>query len=52
MIVPAAICTSSTAATTRKYLPTLRWLGVSGRNLASTGSIGASIRMFRARTCR
>ena len=30
MIVPAAICTSSTAATTRKYLPTLRWLGVSG----------------------
>ena len=26
MIVPARICSSSTAATTRKYLPILRWL--------------------------
>ncbi len=42
MMVPAAICNSSTAATNRKYLPALRWLGVSGWRLASTGSIGAS----------
>src|SRR5262252_8860163 len=40
MIIPAAICSSSTAATTRKYFPVLRWLGVSGRNLTSVESIG------------
>ena len=46
MIVPAAICSSSTTATTRKYLATLRWLSVSGPNRASTGSIGASSGWF------
>ena len=47
MMMPAAICTSSSAATTRKYLPMRFWLGVSGRNVASTGSIGASSGLFR-----
>ena len=47
MIVPARICTSSNAATTRKYFQIRFWLGVSGRNFASTGSIGASSGLFR-----
>ena len=47
MIVPAAICTSSSAATTRKYFQTRLWLGVSGRNTDSTGSIGASSGLLR-----
>ena len=46
LIVPAAICASSTSATRMKYLPTARWLGVSGPNFASTGSIGASSGSF------
>ena len=31
MMLPTRICNSSTAATTRKYLPTFRWLSVNGR---------------------
>ncbi len=38
MMMPAPICTSKSAATTRKYLPIRLWLGVGGRNVASTGS--------------
>jgi len=41
MIDPTRICSSRTSATTRKYLPMRRWLGVNGVKFASTGSIGA-----------
>src|SRR5579871_684122 len=36
MIAPARICTSRNTATTTKYLPTRRWLGVNGRKFASS----------------
>jgi hypothetical protein len=47
MIVPAVIWTSNNSATTMKYLPMRFWLGVSGRNSASSGSVGASSGLFR-----